>query len=90
MKTLALAKDGTLKLTPEVCARLGNVAKVSFQEMAGGFFIAPVFPNRKETSADGSPFGWRTVFGIVPHADTSAVDAVIASEFETINPDDWK
>ena len=34
--------------------------------------------------------GWRRVFGQAKPAEVAEVDAIVAEEFETIDPDDWR
>ena len=90
MKTLTIDKNGTLKLTPSVRALLGNAAEVSIREMAGGFFISPV-PRRKVIAAsDRAQCDWQAAFGTVALSDAKAVESIVESEFETVDPDDWK
>ena len=36
------------------------------------------------------PTGWRSVFGVADPAMVEQVDAVVAAEFERVEPEDWK
>ena len=36
------------------------------------------------------PTGWRSVFGVVDVEMVEQVDAVVAGEFEQVDPEDWK
>lgn len=37
-----------------------------------------------------SQSGWRSVFGRARREDVESVEAILADEFERIDPDDWK
>ncbi len=43
-----------------------------------------------EGSHSDVPTGWRSVFGVADLAVVEQIDAVVAGEFERIDPDDWK
>jgi len=34
--------------------------------------------------------GWRSVFGQARREETDAVDAVVAAELESVDPDEWR
>jgi len=36
------------------------------------------------------PTGWRSVFGVADAAMVEHVDAVVAAEFERVEPEEWK
>lgn len=42
------------------------------------------------TSKDPALSGWRCVFGQAKPDEVAAVDAIVAEEFETIDPDAWR
>ena len=90
MITLAIHKNGTLKLTPSVLALLGDAAEVSIREMAGGVFISPVLQRKGIAAADRAPCDWQVAFGTVSPSDAKTVESAVESEFETVDPDDWK
>jgi hypothetical protein len=39
---------------------------------------------------DASPRGWRSVFGQARREEVQPVDAVIATELENVDPDEWQ
>jgi hypothetical protein len=39
---------------------------------------------------EASPRGWRSVFGQARREEVEPIDAVIAAELETIDPDEWR
>lgn len=36
------------------------------------------------------PTGWRSVFGVADAAMVKQIDAVVAKEFERVEPEEWK
>jgi hypothetical protein len=46
-----------------------------------------MFLERQPVSA---PQGWRSVFGQARREETDSVDAVVAAELETVNPEEWR
>lgn len=90
MKTLTVDKNGILKLTPSARTLLGDAAKVSIREMAGGLFISPVLRRKVNTATGRSRCDWLVAFGTVAPSDAKAIESVVENEFETIDPADWK
>jgi hypothetical protein len=43
-----------------------------------------------QTAGDLSQRGWRSVFGQARQEEVATVDAVVAEEFERIEPDEWR
>ena len=37
-----------------------------------------------------TPSGWQSVFGQARREDVEAIEAIIADEFDRIDPEDWK
>jgi hypothetical protein len=43
-----------------------------------------------EQTSTASSQGWRSVFGQARREEVESVDAMIAQEFEHIDPDEWR
>lgn len=55
-------------------------------------FVTESLRVRLEGSAskDPDPSGWRRVFGKAKHEEVAEVDAIVAGELETIDPETWR
>lgn len=83
MKTTIEIPDELFRKTKETAASRGETL---------GEFITDALTTRLETTsapiAAGS--GWRSVFGLGDPKSTARVDAVVESEFEQVDPADWR
>jgi hypothetical protein len=44
----------------------------------------------RQTGSGSPQRGWRSVFGQARREEVESIGAVIAEEFERVNPDDWR
>jgi len=83
MKTTIEIPDDLLRRSKATAALAGMTLKE---------FVTAAIEEHLERRTGFSPRvrGWRTVYGTVSPEDVAEVDAVIAGEFETIDPEDWR
>lgn len=54
-------------------------------------FVTEALQAHLERPAGGAPpRGWRSVFGQARREEVEPVDAVVAAEFESVDPDEWR
>ena len=83
MKTTLEIPDDLFRQSKATAALRGESLKDFFTEAIHTHL------ERQATEASAQQ-GWRSVFGQARQEDVEAVDAVIAEEFERINPDEWR
>ncbi|MFY9825553.1 MAG: hypothetical protein WAM82_29535 [Thermoanaerobaculia bacterium] len=82
MKTTLEIPDDLFRRTKATAATRGESLKE---------FVTSALQEHLERQPAGvSVRGWRSVFGQAKREDVEAVDAVIAEEFEQIEPDTWR
>jgi hypothetical protein len=82
MKTTLEIPDDLFRRTKATAAIRGESLKE---------FVSAALNEHLERQAPGDSLrGWRSVFGQAKREDVEAVDAVIAEEFERIEPDTWR
>lgn len=83
MKTTLEIPDDLFKRTKATAAMRGESLKD---------FVTEAIQERleRQSSAGPSQRGWRSVFGQARREEVESVDAVVAKEFEQVNPDEWR
>jgi hypothetical protein len=84
MKTTLEIPDDLFRQTKATAAMRGESLKEFVTEALQAHL------DRGMTRAASTQAGWRSVFGKARREDVEAVDAVIAEEFERIDPDEWR
>jgi hypothetical protein len=82
MKTTLEIPDDLFRRTKATAATRGESLK--------DFVTTALKEHLERQPASASLRGWRSVFGQAKRDDVDAVDAVIAEEFEQIEPDTWR
>jgi hypothetical protein len=82
MKTTLEIPDDLYRRTKATAALRGESLKE---------FVTEALTIHLERQSGGSAQrGWRSVFGKARREDVEAVDAITRSEFERIDPDEWR
>ncbi|HEY4563899.1 MAG TPA: hypothetical protein VIJ36_13025 [Thermoanaerobaculia bacterium] len=81
MKTTLEIPDDLFKRTKATAALRGESLKD---------FVVEALQARLEQTSPASSRGWRSVFGQARREEVESVDAMIAQEFERIDPDEWR
>jgi hypothetical protein len=82
MKTTLEIPDDLFKKTKAIAALRGESLKDFVTEALQAHL------EREATAA--SPRGWQSVFGKARREEIESVDAILAGEFEYIDPDEWR
>jgi hypothetical protein len=83
MKTTVEIPDELFKQTKATAALRGESLKDFVAEALQAHL-------ERQTMGTSSLSGWRSVFGKARREDVAEVDAIIAAEFEQVDPDDWR
>jgi nitroimidazol reductase NimA-like FMN-containing flavoprotein (pyridoxamine 5'-phosphate oxidase superfamily) len=81
MKTTLEIPDDLFKRTKATAALRGESLKD---------FVTEALQAHLERQAGDSSRGWWSVFGQARREEVERVDAVIAEEFEQVEPDEWR
>jgi hypothetical protein len=79
----------TLEIPDELFRRSKATAALRGESLKD-FFTDALHAHLERQTAEGSVRGWRSVFGKATREQVDPVDAIIAEEFEQIEPDDWR
>jgi hypothetical protein len=79
----------TLEIPDELFRRSKATAALRGESLKD-FFTEALQTHLERQTAEGSVRGWRSVFGKATREQVDPVDAIIAEEFEQIEPDDWR
>lgn len=82
MKTTLEIPDDLFKKTKATAALRGESLK--------DFVTEALQAHLERQAPAGSPRGWQSVFGQARREEVESVDAVLAGEFEHIDPDEWR
>ncbi|MEO1368590.1 MAG: hypothetical protein AAFX50_15560 [Acidobacteriota bacterium] len=86
-----IAKMKTTLDIPDDVFRRSKAAAAMRGESLKDFVTESLRARLAETSSNENPVsGWRRVFGQASPDEVEAVDAVVAGEFGTVDPDDWR
>ncbi|MCG8460506.1 MAG: hypothetical protein MI919_29845 [Holophagales bacterium] len=83
MKTTLEIPDDVFRQSKAAAAMRGESLK-DFVTESLRVRLAETGPNEPAVS------GWRRVFGQAKPEEVAAIDAIVAEELETIDPDDWR
>jgi hypothetical protein len=83
MKTTLEIPDDLFKRTKATAAMRGESLKD---------FVTEALESHlgRQTSGEPAQRGWRSVFGQARQEEVDTVDAVVAAELESIDPDEWQ
>jgi hypothetical protein len=83
MKTTLEIPDELFRRTKATAAMQGDSLKD---------FVVAVLQEHldRQTAGPSAPRGWQRVFGQARQEEIEAVDAIVAEEFERVEPDDWR
>ena len=83
MKTTLEIPDDLFRRTKAAAARRGESLK--------DFVIEALQEHlERQTARGSSQQGWRSVFGQARREEVEPVEAVVAEELESIDPDEWR
>jgi hypothetical protein len=80
----------TLEISDDLFRRAKATAALRGESLKD--FVAEALQAHLEQQPAGSSAsrGWRSVFGKARREEVEPVDALVAAEFERVNPDEWR
>lgn len=83
MKTTLEIPDDLFRQSKATAAMRGESLKDFFTEALHAHL-------EREATGTRSPRGWQSVFGQARQEEVEPIDAVVAIEFEHVDPDEWR
>ncbi len=80
----------TLELPDDLFRQAKATAALRGESLKDFFTTAIQTHLEQQVTGASARQGWRSVFGQARREDVDAVDAVIAEEFERVDPDEWR